>query len=117
MATNRAQSARAVTGIRGRPKERMVSPSALAEIGVLLGTEPLQRDLLIEYLHQIQDHYGHISAPHLVALAEAMKLAPAEIYEVATFYHHFDVVKENETPPPAVTVRVCESVTCQMFGA
>jgi formate dehydrogenase len=95
----------------------MASPSALAEIGALLGTEPLQRDLLIEYLHKIQDHHGHIAAPHLVALAEQMKLAPTEIYEVATFYHHFDVIKEDEAPPPVVTVRVCESVTCEMFGA
>ena len=74
-------------------------------------------DLLIEYLHRIQDRYGHISAAHILALAEELKLARTEVYEVATFYHHFDVVKEGETPPPPVTVRVCETLSCQMAGA
>jgi NADH:ubiquinone oxidoreductase subunit F (NADH-binding) len=72
---------------------------------------------LIEFLHRIQDDYGHISAAHIVALAAELKLAPTEVYEVATFYHHFDVIKEGEPAPPAVTVRVCESVTCEMFGS
>lgn len=98
-------------------KGRQVDPKALAEVQALLGDESRQKDLLIEHLHKIQDAYHHISAPHLVALAREMKLSKAEVYEVATFYHHFDVVKEGETPPPALTVRVCESLTCDMMGA
>ena len=81
------------------------------------GDAPRRRDLLIEFLHRIQDRYGHLSAAHIVALAQEMKLAMTEVYEVATFYHHFDVVKEGETPPPAITVRVCETLSCQMAGA
>ena len=102
---------------RGRPRGRMVDPRALAEVQALLGSEPRRRDLLIEHLHKIQDRYGHISAARMVALAHEMKLAAAEVYEVATFYHHFDVVKEGETPPPALTVRVCDSLSCELFGA
>ena len=94
-----------------------VTPEACAEIRQLLGPQPLRRDLLIEYLHCLQDHYGHLSARHLAALAVEMKLARAEVFEVATFYHHFDVVRDGETPPPALTVRVCDSITCEMFGA
>jgi len=102
---------------RGKPKGRSVEPQAQAEIGLLLGDGPRRRDLLIEYLHQIQDRYGCLSAAHLAALAREMKLAMAEVYEVATFYHHFDVVKEGETPPAALTVRVCDSLACEMAGA
>ena len=102
---------------RRTPKGRQVDPVALDEVCTLLGSRPRRRDLLIEYLHLIQDHYGHLSAAHLAALAAEMKLALAEVYEVATFYAHFDVVKEGETPPPAVTVRVCESLSCAMRGA
>ncbi len=98
-------------------KGRQVDPKALAEVQALLGDESRQKDLLIEHLHKIQDTYHHISAAHLVALAYEMKLSRAEVYEVATFYHHFDVVKEDQTPPPALTVRVCESMTCKMLGA
>ena len=83
----------------------------------LLGDRPRRRDLLIEHLHLIQDNYGHLSAAHLAALAAEMKLALTEVYEVATFYAHFDVVKEGETPPPPVTVRVCDSLSCAMAGA
>ena len=83
----------------------------------LLENRPRRRDLLIEHLHLIQDRYGHLSAPHLVALAQEMRLALAEVYEVATFYAHFDVVKEDAAPPPAVTIRVCESLSCAMAGA
>ena len=83
----------------------------------LLGDRPRRRDLLIEHLHLIQDRYGHLSAAHLAALAQEMKLALTEVYEVATFYAHFDVVKEGETPPPPVTVRVCDSLSCAMAGA
>ncbi|MBE0622495.1 MAG: NAD(P)H-dependent oxidoreductase subunit E [Burkholderiales bacterium] len=102
---------------RGASKGRASDPKALAEVRSLLGAQPRRRDLLIEHLHKIQDSYGHISAAHLVALAREMKLAAAEVYEVATFYHHFDVVKEGETPPPALTVRVCDSLTCELSGA
>src|SRR5499426_4881625 len=102
---------------RQTPKGRQVDPGALGEIRALLGTRPRRRDLLIEFLHLIQDRYGHISAPHLAALAQEMKLAQAEVYEVATFYAHFDVMKEDETPPPALTVRVCDSLSCAMAGA
>jgi formate dehydrogenase len=98
-------------------KGRQVDTKALAEVQALLGDESRQKDLLIEHLHKIQDTYKHISAKHLVALAREMKLSKAEVYEVATFYHHFDVIKENETPPPELTVRVCESLTCEMMGA
>ncbi len=102
---------------QGKPKGRAVDPVARAEIATLLGEAARAPDMLIEHLHKIQDTYGHISAPHLAALAAEMKLAQTEVYEVATFYHHFDVVKEGETPPPALTVRICESLTCDMFGA
>src|SRR5437762_1332249 len=104
-------------GVRGHPKGRPVDPQALIEIRALLGRSPRQRDLLIEFLHRIQDRYAHISAAHILALAEELKLARTEVYEVATFYHHFDVVKEGETPPPALTVRICETLSCQMAGA
>jgi formate dehydrogenase len=99
------------------PKGRQVVPRALAEVCALLGMRPRRRDLLIEHLHLIQDHYGHLSAAHLAALAQEMKLALTEVYEVATFYSHFDVVKEGEAAPPAVTVRVCDSLSCAMAGA
>jgi formate dehydrogenase len=89
----------------------------LDELRSLLGDSPRRRDLLIEHLHLIQDHFGCISAPHLCALAAEMNLATAEVYEVATFYHHFDVVKEGDTPPPALTVRVCESISCALAGS
>jgi NADH:ubiquinone oxidoreductase subunit F (NADH-binding)/NADH:ubiquinone oxidoreductase subunit E len=102
---------------RGMPKGRSVEPQALAEVRELIGDEPRRRDLLIEYLHRIQDRWGCLSAPHIVALAAEMKLAMTEVYEVATFYHHFDVVKEGETPPPQFTVRVCSSLSCEMAGS
>jgi len=104
---------------KGRPfpKGRQVDPAALDEVRALLADRPRDRDLLIEHLHLIQDANGHLSAAHLAALAHEMRLAMAEVWEVATFYAHFDVVKEGQTPPPAVTVRVCDSLTCAMFGA
>src|SRR5213595_2176539 len=94
---------------RQAPKGRRVDSGALEEVQRLLGNESRQRDLLIEHLHKIQDSFGHLSAAHLAALAQEMRLALTEVYEVATFYAHFDVVKEGETPPPPVTVRVCDS--------
>ncbi|HXW26855.1 MAG TPA: NAD(P)H-dependent oxidoreductase subunit E, partial [Xanthobacteraceae bacterium] len=99
------------------PKGRQVDPTALEEVRALLGDRARRRDLLIEHLHLIQDRYGHLSAAHLAALAQEMRLAQAEVYEVATFYAHFDVVKEGETPPPPVTVRVCDSLSCALAGA
>src|ERR1700730_10367456 len=99
------------------PKGRQVDPTALEEVCALLGEPERRRDLLIEHLHLIQDRYGHLAAAHLTALAHEMKLALTEVYEVATFYAHFDVVKEGETPPPAITVRVCDSLSCAMAGA
>jgi NADH:ubiquinone oxidoreductase subunit F (NADH-binding)/NADH:ubiquinone oxidoreductase subunit E len=110
------------SGGRGRrarktPKGRQVETDALAEVQALLIDRPRRRDLLIEHLHLIQDKYGHLSAAHLAALAFEMKMALAEVYEVATFYAHFDVVKEDETPPPAVTIRVCDSLSCAMAGS
>jgi len=103
--------------VRGTPKGRVVDPRALEEVRALLGAEPRRRDLLIEHLHKINDRYGHLSAVHLAALAQETKLALTEVYEVATFYHHFEVVKEGETPPPALTVRVCDSIACELAGA
>ena len=102
---------------RGKIKGRVVDLNALLEVQNLLGAESRERDQLIEHLHKIQDHYGHLSAAHLVALAHEMRLATTEVYEVASFYHHFDVVKEGETAPPALTVRVCDSVSCEMAGS
>src|SRR5882724_10823678 len=103
--------------VRGTPKGRSVDPQAREAIRALLKDAPRRRDLLIEYLHRIQDRYGHLSAAHLVALADEMKLAMTEVYEVATFYHHFDVVKEGDAAPPAITVRVCDSISCEIAGA
>ena len=108
-----ARKRKSRTAARGRQKD----PLAVVEIAELLGERPLRRDLLIEYLHLIQDRYHHISARHLHALAEALFIPMAEAYEVATFYHHFDVVREGEVPPPPITVRVCESLSCAMAGA
>ncbi|OON60791.1 NADH-quinone oxidoreductase subunit F [Massilia sp. KIM] len=102
---------------REAPKGRRVEPQALAEVQALLGAASRQRDLLIEHLHKIQDHFGCLSSRHLAALAQEMRLAQAEVYEVATFYHHFDVVKEGEAAPAALTVRVCAGLSCEMAGA
>lgn len=99
------------------PKGRPLDDAALAEVRALLGTGERRRDLLIEFLHLIQDRYGHLSAQHLRALAEDMRLSQAEVYEVATFYDHFDVVKEGEAPPAPLTIRVCDSVSCMLAGA
>jgi formate dehydrogenase len=102
---------------KSTPKGRQIEPQAAEEISLLLGDRPRRRDLLIEHLHLIQDKYHQISAAHLAALADEMSLSFAEVFETATFYAHFDVVKEGETPPPAVTVRVCDSLSCAMAGA
>ncbi len=102
---------------RGKVKGRVVDLNALLEVQNLLGDESRTRDLLIEHLHKIQDRHGRLSAAHLVALAHEMRLATTEVYEVASFYHHFDVVKEDDDEPPALTVRVCDSVSCEMAGS
>ena len=102
---------------REAPKGRRVDPAAMAEVCGLLGDASRQRDLLIEHLHKIQDAFGHLSAAHLAALAQEMRLAQTEVYEVASFYHHFDIVKEGEPAPPRVTVRVCDGLPCTMAGA
>ena len=102
---------------RQAPKGRRVDPGALEDVQRLLGAESRQRDLLIEHLHKIQDSFGHLPSAHLAALAHEMRLAQTEVYEVASFYHHFDIVKEGETPPPALTVRVCDGLSCEMAGA
>jgi len=102
---------------REAPKGRVVDPAAIDEVRALLGSAPRARDLLIEHLHRLQDHFGHLSSRHLAALAREMGLAQTEVYEVATFYHHFDIVKEGEAAPAALTVRVCDGLSCEMAGA
>lgn len=102
---------------RRTPKGRQLDDRALDDVRALLAGRPRRRDLLIEFLHLIQDKYGHLSAAHLRALGDEMRLSQAEVYEVATFYAHFDIVKEGETPPPALTVRVCDSLSCELAGA
>src|SRR6201999_3379459 len=101
---------------KSTPKGRQVDPGAAHEIETLLGNRPRQRDMLIEYLHLIQDKYHQISAAHLAALADQMKLSFAEVFETATFYAHFDIVKEGEPNVPPLTIRVCDSLTCAMLG-
>lgn len=102
---------------RHTPKGRQLEDQPWQEVQELLGDGPRRRDLLIEYLHLIQDRFGHLSSAHLRALAEELRIAQAEVYEVATFYAHFDVIKEGETPPPALTIRVCDSLSCELAGA
>jgi NADH:ubiquinone oxidoreductase subunit F (NADH-binding)/NADH:ubiquinone oxidoreductase subunit E len=106
---------------RQSPKGRPVIPQALAEVEALIGPGPWRHDLLIEYLHRINDRYHQLGAPHMAALASLLGLAQTEVYEVATFYHHFDVVKENPDgslpAPPVLTVRVCDGLSCEMAGA
>lgn len=102
---------------RKTPKGRQLEDSALAEVRTLLGDRPRRPDLLIEFLHLIQDTHKCLSAGHLRALAEEMRMAQAEVYEVATFYAHFDVVKEGDAKPPAITIRVCDSLSCELAGA
>ncbi len=102
---------------RHHPKGRQLQDTAWSEVRALLGEAPPRRDLLIEYLHLLQDRFGHLSAPHMRALAEELRISMAEVYEVASFYAHFDLVKEGETPPPALTIRVCDSLSCELAGA
>ena len=99
------------------PKGRQVDPAALAEVQALLGDGERRRDLLIEHLHLLQDHFGSLHARHLAALAEEMRLALVEVYEVASFYAHFDIVMDGEAAPPPTTVRVCDSLSCDLAGS
>ncbi len=99
------------------PKGRQIDANAQDQVRALLGDKPRDRDMLIEHLHLIQDRYGCLSADHLVVLADEMKMAMTEVYEVATFYAHFDVITDDANRPPPVTIRVCDSVTCEMLGA
>jgi formate dehydrogenase len=101
---------------KATPKGRQIDPTAAHEVELLLGDSPRRRDLLIEYLHLIQDKYHQISAAHLAALADEMKLSFAEVFETATFYAHFDIVKEGEPDIAPITIRVCDSLTCAMLG-
>jgi formate dehydrogenase beta subunit len=123
MATARQETARHIHPGSGRrrgrdlPRGRQVEPQALAEVQALLGAAPRRRDLLIEFLHLLQDKYSCLHARHLAALAQEMKLALVEVYEVASFYAHFDIVVDGEEPPPTLTVRVCDSLTRELFGA
>ena len=103
--------------MKGEKRGRRVNPDTLKQVQDLISALPVRRDLLIEYLHLIQDKFGHISAAHITALASIMGLATTEVYEVATFYHHFDVIKEGEQAPPELTVRVCDSISCEMNNA
>ena len=114
MAKKRRGGAFAALSLRPAPKGREVDPRALEQVQELLGSAPRSRDMLIEHLHRIQDRYGHLSATHLNALAWEMRLTPAEVFEVASFYHHFDIVREGESPPAPLTIRVCESISCHL---
>lgn len=102
---------------RKTPKGRQYDDNALKEVEELLGNLELRSDLLIEHLHRVQDKFGHLSMRHLRALAELLKMSMAEVYEVATFYAHFDVVREDEKAPPALTIRVCDSLSCELAGS
>ncbi len=100
-----------------QPKGRQVEPAALDEVRALLGNTPRRRDNLLDFLHRIQDRYGCLHVRHLAALAYDMRLAQTEVFEVASFYAHFDLVHEDETPPPSLTIRVCDGIACSMAGA
>jgi len=102
---------------RGGPKGRRADAAQVAEVRETLGDAPRRRDLLIEHLHKLQDRFGHLSAGHLTALAEEMRMAQSEVFEVASFYHHFDIVKEGGATPAALTVRVCDGLSCELAGA
>ena len=100
-----------------RARGHVADPAVRADLRALIDDLPLRRDLLIEYLHRIQDRDGSIGTAQVVALAAELGLAPVEVFEVASFYHHFDLVREGEAPPPALRVRVCDSLSCELGGA
>ena len=99
------------------PKGRQVDDSAKEEVLFLLENFTIQRDLLIESLHLLQDHFGCLTFRHLRALSEIFRISQAEVYEVASFYHHFDIVNEGENKPPSITIRVCTGLSCEIGGA
>ncbi|MCB1874683.1 MAG: NAD(P)H-dependent oxidoreductase subunit E [Chromatiales bacterium] len=103
--------------VRFRPKGHQASSHSLQAVEALIGPPPYQRDLLIEYLHRLQDHFHYLGNSHLVALAELLRLAPVEVFEVASFYHHFDLAAQGDPPSSGITVRVCESISCELAGA
>ena len=115
--TDRGAGADPPAQARGAQGPPVDAGGAGRSAAVCSATSRAERDLLIEHLHSIQDGFGHLSAAHLAALAQEMRLAQTEVYEVATFYHHFDIVKEGEPAPPAMTVRVCDGLSCEMAGA
>jgi formate dehydrogenase beta subunit len=117
MPTGKRKRSRTGVSLRPAPKGREVDPAVLERVRALLGDAPRRPDLLIEHLHRIQDAHGYLSIAHLNALAFEMAMTPAEVYEVATFYHHFDIVRSGEAPPPPLTIRVCESVSCHLAGS
>ena len=100
-----------------KPKGRQTDPEALEQVRALLAEQPRRRDLLIEHLHLIQDNYGALSADHLVAIAEEMHLGLSEVYETASFYAHFDIMTAPVDQPPPLTIRICDSLTCELMGA
>ena len=100
-----------------RPRGRKVDFDVLSKLETILNTSSYRRDHLIEYLHKIQDSQGAITKNYMTALANLMGISQTEVYEVATFYHHFDVVDTDSDKPPSLTVRICDSVTCEMNGA
>ena len=100
-----------------RPRGRKVDFDVLGKLETILDTSSYRRDHLIEYLHKIQDSQGAITKNYMTALANLMGISQTEVYEVATFYHHFDVVDTDSDKPPSLTVRICDSVTCEMNGA
>ncbi|MDR6152326.1 NADH:ubiquinone oxidoreductase subunit F (NADH-binding)/NADH:ubiquinone oxidoreductase subunit E [Acidovorax delafieldii] len=105
---------------KSRLKGRQPEDAAMAEVAQLLGPRPasgFRRDLLIEYLHRLNDHFGVLHDRHLVALAKQMNLPMAEVYEVASFYHHFDIVRGEDAHAPRLVLRVCDSLSCSLAGA
>ncbi len=106
-----------VSKTRGQARGRHVAPVTREKVRELIGDGPYPRDLLIEYLHRIQDHFHYLDSQHMAALAQLMKLPQTEVFEVASFYHHFDIVSDGDAPPPPLTIRVCDSISCAMAGA
>jgi len=102
---------------KGAAKGRKPDPQTVQQIRDLLGDRPRRADLLIEHLHLIQDHFNYIDSAHMLALAQEMRLSAAELYEIASFYHHFDVIRDGDPPPPRLTVRICDSISCSLAGA
>ncbi|MGE0701125.1 MAG: NAD(P)H-dependent oxidoreductase subunit E, partial [Hyphomicrobiaceae bacterium] len=120
MGAVRARSVHPGAGRRSaplHPKGRVLQPAELDAARRIVGPGPYERPLLIEYLHLIQDAEGCLPAGLMHGLAELMRIPMAEVYEVATFYAHFDVVPDGATRPPRVTVRVCDSLSCMLAGA